>query len=235
GGESDRADRGAVREGAGRGAGGLRGELHEARPGPPGHLYLDGVSRRGPRPHHLRATAGRDRARLLRQAQVDQPGIRVPGLRVLRAEAGGTCPDGPALERGERGRALGHRAPREGVRVGSRCFGEAQGADSEADVSDRRPGDDRKSRHRAGDHPRDAEERPREMLRRRYHAQEKASRETARGEETYEAGGHGPDSARGISRGPARGAIGPRWEAMEWRAREERPRRNRDAPRGRTP
>ena len=77
------------------------------------------------------------------------------------------------------------------------------GAHSAADVRSGGAGGDRqrgdRARHRQGA----AQERARQVLRRRHHPQAQAARETEGGQEAHEAGGPRRDSAGGVSRGSA--------------------------------
>src|SRR5438045_1970586 len=92
--------------------------------------------------------------------------------------------------------------------MGPQRGGEAEGADPAPDVPDRDPGDHREPGHRARDDSRHAQERSREVLRRRHHPEAKTPGEAARRKEAHEAGRNGPHSTRGVSRGAARRALG---------------------------
>ena len=67
--ERDRGDARALREGLADRAQGVRRHRHGARPGSPRRVRPHGVPLADARADHLRAAAGRDRARLLRPAQ----------------------------------------------------------------------------------------------------------------------------------------------------------------------
>ena len=83
----DRPHRRAVREGADHGAGRLHRRHHEAGAGAAGRVQRHALHRHHPGRVRLRVPAGRDRARLLRQAQVDVPRVRLARLRDGRVPA----------------------------------------------------------------------------------------------------------------------------------------------------
>ena len=76
-------------------------------------------------------------------------------------------------------------------------------ADPAADVRRRRPGVDRRADHRPRDDQGDAQERARQVLRRRHHAQEEAPREAEGRQEADEGRRQRRDSAGGVPRDPA--------------------------------
>ncbi len=83
---------------------------------------------------------------------------------------------------------------------GPRAGGAAQGAHPAPDVRGARPGGDRLKRHRPRDDPRDAQERARQVLRRRHHAQAQAAREAEGGQGAHEARRQRRDPAGGVPR-----------------------------------
>ena len=89
--------------------------------------------------------------------------------------------------------------------TGRLLAGEAQAADPAPDVRGAGPGGDRQPRRGARDHPGDAQERPREVLRWRHHPQEEAAREAERGQAADEARGVRGDPAGGLPGDPAHG------------------------------
>ena len=97
-------------------------------------------------------------------------------------------------------RAVAHRPPRQGPGDGPRPDRAAQGADPAPDVRDPDPGGDRLERRRPRNRPGDAQERPRQVLRWRHHAEAEAAREAERGQAADEAGRLGRDPAGGVPR-----------------------------------
>src|SRR5581483_4728439 len=110
-------------------------------------------------------------------------------------------------------RALDHRPQGHGVRPRARAGGQDARADSAADVRGRDSGGDRRPHHRARVGQGDAEERARQVLRRRHHAQAEAAREAERRQEADEARRQGGDPAGGVPRRAPHG-DGRRVEAM---------------------
>ena len=86
------------------------------------------------------------------------------------------------------------------VREGSLSDREDERNHPPADVRSGDPGRDRLEDHRPGAGLGDPEERAREVLRRRHHAQAEAARETEGGQEAHEAGGPRGHPAGGVSR-----------------------------------
>ena len=89
--------------------------------------------------------------------------------------------------------------------TGPAAHRQAQGAHPAPDVRGADPGGHRQPRRGARDHPRDAQERPREVLRWRYQPKAEAAREAEGREAADEARGVGRDPAGGLPRDPAHG------------------------------
>ncbi len=105
-------------------------------------------------------------------------------------------------QRRARRRAVGDGAP-VGVDVSRpRSGGEDAQADPAADVRRGGAGVDRRADHRARDHQGHAQERAREVLRRRHHAQEEAPRKAEGGQEADEGRRQRRDPAGGLPRDP---------------------------------
>src|SRR5262249_34248378 len=100
------------------------------------------------------------------------------------------------------GRAVAHRAPRRGLRAGPRARLEDAGADPAAAVRGGHPGLDRQPRDRTGNGEGAAQERARQVLRRRHYAQAQAAREAEGREEADEARRTGRDPAGSLPCGP---------------------------------
>ena len=93
------------------------------------------------------------------------------------------------------------RPHRHGIQPRPPACGTAQGSDSAADVPDRDSGRGRREDHRPGEHPRAAEKRSGQMLRRRHHAQTQTARKAERGQKAHEADRPGEHPAGGVRRG----------------------------------
>jgi GTP-binding protein LepA len=94
-----------------------------------------------------------------------------------------------ARERRSRRRALADRAPRQGVPARHRSRAQAQGVHPAPAVRGGDPGRDRLARDRAHQRAGAAQERHREVLRRRHQPQAQAAREAERGKAAHEAVG----------------------------------------------
>ena len=92
------------------------------------------------------------------------------------------------------------RAPRRGVLLRRDAGRQAQGADPAAAVRGADPGRDRRAGHRPREHPRAAQGRPRQVLRRRHHPQAQAAGEAEGGQEADEDGRPGRGAAGGLHR-----------------------------------
>src|SRR5438270_13231497 len=99
--------------------------------------------------------------------------------------------------------AVDHRAPRQRLAARPRAGGQDAGADPAADVRGGGAGGHRQRGHRARHGQGAAQERAREMLRRRRDPQAQAPREAESGQEAHEAARTRRDSAGGVSRGAA--------------------------------
>ena len=131
-----------------------------------GALHRHGLPVHRPGGDPVHDAARGDHLRLLRPAQVQDQGLREPGLRAGRRAAGqprqGRHPAaGPAG-----GRVQPDRARRQGPRVRPGDDRQAQGADPAPAVRGADPGRGRVTDHRKGEHPRPAKGRPRQVLRR---------------------------------------------------------------------
>ena len=144
-----RPHRGAVREGADHGAGRLHRRHHEPGPGAPRRIPRHDLPRRRAGRVHLRLSARRDRARLLRQAEVDLARLRVARLRTVRIPRVAAGAARHADQRRPDRRLQRDHPPRQGVRVGPEDRREAQGAHSPAALRRRDPGGHRQQGHRA--------------------------------------------------------------------------------------
>src|SRR5262249_54599198 len=149
---------------------------------------------------HLRAAVQRGGARFLRQAEDALAGLRVARLSCDRLLAVAAGEARYPRERRSGGRAVGDRAPRHGVRARPRAGVEDARADPAPDVRGGDSGGDRRTHHRARVREGDAQERAREVLRRRHHAQTEAPREAEGRQETHEARRQGRDSAGSLPR-----------------------------------
>ena len=170
---------------------------------PEGH----GIRVEGPRARHLRAAVQRGRARLLRSAEDDLARLRVarlsrdrlPGIAAREARH-------PGQRRAGR-RALDHRARGERLRARPRARRQDARAHPAPDVRSRDPGRHRQPDRRARDGQGDAQERARQVLRRRHLPQAQAAREAEGRQETHEARRPRRDSAGSVP-GGAQGGSG---------------------------
>src|SRR2546427_385060 len=151
--------------------------------------------------HPLRLPAVRDRHRLLRQAEVDLQGLRLVRLRARRLPPVRPREARYPVERRPRRRALDHRPPRQGLRARQGARREAARRDPAAAVRGGHPGRHRQPRHRARDGEGDGQERHRQVLWRRHHAQAQAAREAEGRQEAHEAGGPRRGPPGGVSHG----------------------------------
>ncbi len=119
-----------------------------AEPGPAWRVRPHGVPVRGAGAAGLRHPAGRDRARLLRPAEVAQPRLRLVRLRHDRLPRGQAGEGGRAAGRGAGRFAVADHAPRQRLRAGQGAGGGAARADPTPDVRGRDPGGDRLARDR---------------------------------------------------------------------------------------
>ncbi len=115
---------------------------------------------RGPLP----APARRDHLRLLRPAEVEDPGLRVAGLRAGELPAGRSGPGGHPAARRAGGRVQRGRAPRQGGAVRPADGRAASRADPPAAVRRGDPGGDRLSHRRARNHQGEAQGRAGQVL-----------------------------------------------------------------------
>ena len=150
----------------------------------------------------VRAAARRDRARLLRPAEVAHARVRELRLRPRGLPARRPVARGHPRRRRAGRRALADRPSRRGVRPRTSARRAAAQGDPAADVRRAGAGGDRLARDRARDDQGAAEGRAREVLRRRHHAQAEAAREAEEGQEADEAGRRGRGAAGGVPRRP---------------------------------
>ncbi len=193
-----RARRGAVRSRFDHRPQGVRRTGDGALERAAGELRPHGVPLGGPRAPPLRPPARRDRARLLRPAEVADAWLRELRLRLRRLQGGRARPRRRA-DRGRAGRrAIAHLPP--GLCVHARACSRRPPSrgDPPPALRRRRPGGDRVAGDRARDDQGEAEGRAREVLRRRHHAEAQAAREAEGGQEAHEAGRLGRGAAGGI-------------------------------------
>ena len=172
-----------------------------AVPGEARHPEGPRVRLEGPRAHHLRAAVQRGRARLLRSAEDDLARLRVARLPRHRLLGIAARQARHPRQRRAGGRAVDHRARGERLRARPRAGGEDARADSAPDVRGRDPGRDRQPHRRARDRQGAAQERAREVLRRRHLAQAQAAREAEGRQEAHEARRPRRDSAGSVPGG----------------------------------
>ena len=160
-----------------------------------------------PRDGDLRAAVQRGRARLLRQAEDDFARLRVArlprhGLLGLAAREARH----PRERRAGR-RALDHRPPRFGLRARQGAGVEDARAHPASDVRGRHPGCDWEPDHRPRVREGAAQERPREVLRRRHQPQAQAAREAEGRQAPHEARRAGRDPAGSVPGGAEGGRV----------------------------
>ena len=149
----------------------------------------------------LRAAARRDRARLLRPAEVAHARLRELRLRLRRLPRGRPRARRRPRRRRAGRRALADRPPRRRVRRGqarssSGCARRSRARCSTSPIQAAIGVAD----HRARDDQGEAQGRAREVLRRRHHAQAEAAREAEGGQEADEAGRRRRGAAGGVPR-----------------------------------
>ena len=135
---------------------------------------------------------------LLRQAEVEHEGLRVPRLRDGRLQALAAREAGhPAFGQAHR-RAVVHRAQGQGLRPRARALRQAEGDHPAPDVRGAHPGGHRRPRARAPDGEGQAQGRARQVLRRRYHPQAQASGEAEGRQEAHEGHRQRGSAPRGL-------------------------------------
>ena len=157
------------------------------------------------RPALLRAPAGRDRARLLRSAQVADARIRVARLRADRDARLRPRQARRAPRRRPRRRAVDNRPPRQGVRGRQGARRAAPEDDPATALRRPGPGGDRLAGARARDGQGAAQGRDREAVRRRRDPEAQAAREAEGGEAADEAGRPRRGAPGGVPVGPGAG------------------------------
>jgi len=135
------------------------------------------VDRYPPRHDHGRPPAQRDPRRLSRQDQIRHPWLRLHGLRASRLPRRPHGEARDACERRARGCLLQHRPPRQGRGSRTLTCCEAQGGHPDPDVPGCHPGSSWRQDRCPREHQRHAQERDRQVLRRRHHPQAQAPRE----------------------------------------------------------
>ena len=171
--QPERVPRGQDRQGARAGRPGhdprpqrVHRRDHGAVPEPPRHPARHGLPLRGPGRDPLHAAARRDRLRLLRPAEVQDPRLRLAGLRAhRRAERPAGQGRHPAARRQGR-RVLRDHPQGQGVRVRRAAGRQAARAHPAAELRGAHPGRHRLPGHRPRDDPRHPQGRPRQVLRR---------------------------------------------------------------------
>ena len=156
-----------------------------------------------PRDADVRSSPQRDRAGFLRPPQDGLPRLcvgRLPLLGIPRvADGQAGCADSRRSDRC----ALSDRVSGAGARPGQSLDRKDAQAHPPPNVRSRLASRDRQQGRGQGDHRAIAQERYREVLRRRYFAQAQAARKAKGGEETHEARGARGYPARGLPRGLA--------------------------------
>jgi GTP-binding protein LepA len=153
----------------------------------------------------VRPAAERGRDGLLRPPEVADARIRVARLRVQGIPRGRHGAARHPRQRRQGRCALDHGAPGVCAAPRARPGHAPAGAHPAADVRRRGAGGDRVAHHRARERQGAAQERHREVLRWRHHAQAQAAREAESRQAAHEAGRLGRDPAGGVPRGAADG------------------------------
>ena len=195
-----RGGRGAVRQGVDHRPEGVRRRRDGAQQRAPRHVRPHGVPLARARAPHVRPAARRDRARLLRPAEVAHARLRIVRLRPRRLQARQARARRRARRRRDGRCAVADHPSRLRVRARQAARREAARGDPAPDVRRADPGRDRLARDRARDGEGAPQGRAREVLRRRHLAQAQAAREAEEGQEADEAGRRGRGAAGGVPR-----------------------------------